>query len=814
MIHSSETAALYPLNAFLLTRQWTDSSRGIVLEFWFSTERGPVQVIIDSQKAVFFIRQQDVERVRQLLPGLATLEIKALALKDFEQQAVSAVYFDSQQALYQARDCLRQQQIKHYEADIRPVDRYLMERFITGPVTLYSQSPWQAHTNHYRLNPRIKARQDDYAYQPQLRVISLDIETAYDSNELYSISLLAHHWRLTLMKGKPVAGDDTQQYIEYCPDEARLLLRFIELINEQDPDIIIGWNVVNFDFRMLQRKADQLKLSLTIGRNESLILWRKAQTEQSHYFLLIPGRVVLDGISTLKSATWNFPGFSLEAVSNELLGRGKLIKSESAKQRDPLHKAKAIKTLFSKDKAALAAYNMEDCQLVWDIFQKTDLIAFAIERTRLTGLEMDRSGGSVAAFDNLYLPRLHRKGYVAPNLDDRQENLSAPGGYVMNSRPGLYDSVLVLDFKSLYPSIIRTFKVDPYARVRAEILAKKDCIPGFNGVSFARDDAILPDIIRALWQARDRAKQDNNKPLSQTIKIIMNSFYGVLGTPGCRIHDARLTSSITLRGHELMQQTTQLIQAEGYQVIYGDTDSVFVALGAAREQHYADKTGKQLVDTINNYWHHELKRVYDIESYLEMEYETHYMRFFMPTIRGSDKGSKKRYAGLIAREAGDQPARMVFKGLETVRSDWTELARTVQQELYSRVFHNKPYSDYLQEIVWSLRAGKLDHLLVYRKRLRQKLSDYKKNRPPHAQAALKAQQYARAAADKFAHNYENAGWIEYVMTYSGAEPLQYNQQPLDYEHYIDKQLAPVADAILGLMGTSLEKITQAQYELF
>ncbi|MCK5647902.1 MAG: DNA polymerase II [Gammaproteobacteria bacterium] len=822
------------IEAFLLTRQWRDTAKGIILDFWFTSDSGPIHVFIENQQAIFFIRQEDSHAVSKALKSFSEITIKALQLKDFQHQPVAGVYFNSQRMLYQARELLQQLDIRHYEADIRPVERYLTERFLTGPVTISginnnTRKNGSADESSQRLflNPKISPHKNPEKYQPKLKIMSLDIETAYDSQALYSISLLCEQWRICLMISDR-ADKKNRQNIAFFDNEKALMLRFIELLLEQDPDIIIGWNVINFDFRFLQKKADRLKISLAIGRAESLPVWRKAQTEQSHYFLLIPGRVVLDGIDTLKSATWNFPSFSLESVANELLGRGKLLKSgikyeiesetQSApaakrKRYDPLSNAKAIKRLFYENKAALAAYNLEDCQLVLDIFEHTDLIAFAIERARLTGLEMDRTGGSVAAFDNQYLPRLHRKGFVAPNINDRQETLSAPGGYVMSSKPGLYDSVLVLDYKSLYPSIIRTFRVDPYARLKAEELDEVDCVPGFNGISFSRDDFILPDIIKSLWQARDKAKKVNNAALSQAIKIIMNSFYGVLGTPGCRVHDARLTSSITLRGHELMKQTAVMIEAEGYEVIYGDTDSVFVSLGGAKEKTFADEVGHQLVNKINHHWQQELNEKYHIESFLEMEYEIHYIRFFMPTVRGSDKGSKKRYAGMICNSSDhtadkQKNKQIIFKGLETVRTDWTMLARDVQQAIYYRIFNELPYEDYLKSIIVRLKQGEFDDQLVYRKRLRQKLSDYIKTKPPHAQAAIKAEGYAQT------QRYEYGGWIEYVMTMNGPEPLEYNEQPLDYDHYIEKQIAPVVDALLMVTGTSLEKIIQAQYELF
>ena len=204
---------------------------------------------------------------------------------------------------------------------------------------------------------------------------------------------------------------------------------------------------------------------------------------------------------------------------------------------------------------------------------------------------MDRYGGSVAAIDFLYLPRLHRKGYVAPALDQLESRNISPGGYVMQSIPGIHDNVIVLDFKSLYPSIIRSFHIDPLALI--EGLKEENPIEGYDGGRLSRDKFILPELIENLWAARDQAKAQKKAVLSQTIKIIMNSFYGVLGTTGCRFFDSRLVSSITKRGHEIIIQSKEYIEEEGYQVIYGDTDSVFVLLGNVAEQE-VEKIGNGL----------------------------------------------------------------------------------------------------------------------------------------------------------------------------------------------------------------------------
>ncbi len=796
------------IKAFLLTRQSFDTRTGVQLVFWFHSEAGPLKVIVNGQQVVFFIRQQDMPQAKALLQRFTGVEIKPLELKNFENEAMAGVYFNSQQQFYRGRDILQQNKLRCLEADVRVAERYLTERFLTGPVSIHSDAPATV-----LVNPRITP--DDY--RPDLKLMSFDIETDFASDDLFSIAFVTADHRRVLMLGADEPADDEDDVIEYLNDETALIKRFLEWVAQIDPDVFIGWNVINFDFRFLQKKCDQLKIPFSMGRENASIVWRKAQDDSERYFLLIPGRVVLDGIDTLKSATYSFASFSLENVGNILLGRGKLIHDTQMNGQqnkedihDPLVKAKEIRRQFKEDKKSLAAYNLEDCQLVWDIFEKTDLVNFAIERARLTGLEMDRIGGSVAAFDNLYLPRLHRKGFVAPNIGDYETQGSAPGGYVMNSQPGMHNSVLVLDYKSLYPSIIRTFNVDPYARIAALHEPGSETIPGFDGARFSKTEYILPDIIEELWQARDKAKLEKNKALSQAIKIIMNSFYGVLGTPGCRIHDSRLTSSITKRSHELIQHTVNLIEDEGYSVIYGDTDSVFVSLNAAVDNAGADIVGKRLITTINNYWKDYLADAFAITSCLEMEYETHFCKFFMPTIRGSEKGSKKRYAGLVVDSEGKQ--QLIYKGLETVRTDWTELAREFQQELYQRIFNNQPYEEYIQLMVNELKSGNFDDRLVYRKRLRQKLSDYQKNIPPHAQAAIKAEKYF--AENNEPSRYQRAGWIEYVITVNGPETLECHSSALNYDHYIEKQLTPIADTILAALGSSMESIFQDQYELF
>jgi DNA polymerase-2 len=182
----------------------------------------------------------------------------------------------------------------------------------------------------------------------------------------------------------------------------------------------------------------------------------------------------------------------------------------------------------------------------------------------------------------------------------------------------------------------------------------------------------------------------------------------------------------------------------------------------------------------------------------------------MPTIRGAEEGSKKRYAGLVRRDDGSDE--MVFKGLETVRTDWSPLAQQFQQELYLRIFQRQPYRDYVRDYVNRTLAGEQDDLLIFRKRLRRQLGDYERNVPPHVRAARIADDYNERHGRP--RQYQRGGWISYVITVNGPEPLETLASPIDYDHYVSRQLQPIADAILPFVDDDFSALVDKQMGLF
>jgi len=138
--------------------------------------------------------------------------------------------------------------------------------------------------------------------------------------------------------------------------------------------------------------------------------------------------------------------------------------------------------------------------------------------------------------------------------------------------------------------------------------------------------------------------------------------------------------------------------------------------------------------------------------------------------------------------------------MESARSDWTDLAKEFQKELYLSLFSKKPVLEYIAAVVERVRSGNADDKLVYKKRLRKKLDEYTVNIPPHVQAAKQL---------------DNPGHlIRYYITTAGPQPMEKRTAPLDYEHYVESQLKPIADSILEMQGMSFDRIISGQQDLF
>jgi DNA polymerase-2 len=720
----------------------------------------PALVVDDRQVPHFWVRAADAAVVARLAPGAAVRED---ALRTFADEPVVRVQVALPGDVPPLRARLADAGVESLEADVRFAYRYLIDRGIRGGFTVDGEFERRPGVGRVYRNPTLAPA--DFA--PALRVLSFDLETSPDGRRLYSVaSAGAGGERVLLVGAESVAG------AEVVADERALVAAFLAHVRAADPDVVTGWNVCDFDLAVLLRAAERLGIRFALGRTDEVLELRRDQTFTRDARAILSGRQVLDGLALVRSSYIRLEDYRLETAAQTLLGRGKLFKGHDRGQQ--------IERAYREDPAALVAYNLEDARLVLEILARTGLVELTVRRSLMTGMPLDRVSAQIAAIDSLYLGTLRGRGRVAPSVRVTEEIPPITGGLVLDSRPGLYRNILVFDFKSLYPSLIRTFNIDPLTHV-ATPAAEGAVLGSPSGAAFRRDEpGILPALVARLWDERARARAAGDPVGAQATKILMNSLFGVLGSPASRLFSPAVANAITMAGQHVIRLAAAAVAARGHAVIYGDTDSLFVDAGetdVARAEERARTLRGEVAADVGG----ALEREFGCTSFLELEFEKVYARFFMPEVRGGATGSKKRYAGLLA------DGTVEFVGLEAVRRDWSAVARRFQRELLARVFADQPVADFVREFVGDLRAGRFDGELAYRKAVRKPLDDYTRTTPPHVKAA-------RKLGD------ERGRLVTYVVTRAGPEPVEALTAPPDHEHYVTQQLRPIADAVLRFVG--------------
>ena len=726
------------------------------------------------QRPHFYIRQTDAPRARaQCVQGQPVT-----GTRTFDGAPACRVEVDIPTDVPPLRDRLSAAGIDTFEADVRFASRYLIERGIKGGCEIEGIATAGTGALTWVFdNPTLRAA--DVDVEP--RVLSFDIETDAKGERLLAISLYAPGIDRVLIvdgSGRPVPERAT-----CCANEFAALDALCDCVRSSDPDVLTGWNIIDFDLSVLQRIALRLNHPLNLGREPGSMRIRKAEGYFGSGQAAIPGRVVLDGIDLLRGAFVRMDDYSLDAVAHQVLGEGKAIAG------DVRDRVAEIVHNYRYDLAAFALYARTDARLAYQIVEKLNLVRLAFARSQLTGMTPDRVAASIASFDFLYLSELQRVQVVAPSVrgHDSRVHVAQQGGHVLEPVTGVHRNVWVFDFKSLYPSLIRTFNIDPLSYV-ATPSAGIDLIHTPNG-AFRRDPAILPRLLDELFPRREAAKKRHDDVAAHAIKILMNSFYGVLGTSACRFFNPALANSITGMGKEMLLWSKRWFESAGFTVLYGDTDSLFVSSGSSDSDH-AREEPLRLTAALNQELTRHIESHWQVQSRLELEFEKLYLRLFLPHARHSTRGASKRYAGLLHDAGADS---VEFVGMEVVRRDWTALAKRVQRELYQRLFTDQPVDAYLAQIVNRVRRGELDQELIYHKNLRKHTGEYTATTPPHVAAARKSSQPLGRS-------------IRYVVTTAGAEPLDNLKHPLDREHYITKQVRPVAEPVLETLGLDFERV--------
>lgn len=746
--------------AFILTPTYRVVDRRPQVHLHAVLESGePCLVVDDRAIPYFFVRALDAPTVARLVPDA---HLGETPLVTFAGKPVVRVETALPGDVPPLRTKLADAGVECLEADLRFAYRYLIDRGIRGAFAVAGPYETRRGVGRVYRNPELEPA--DFA--PRLRVLSFDVETSLDGRRLYSIAAAGAGGERVLM-----VGPDAVPGVDVLPDEAALLEAFIGHVCAIDPDVLTGWNVCEFDFGVLLRACRRAGIRCALGRTDDEVEIQRDQSFTREPRVLLAGRQVLDGLALLRSSFLRLDDYRLETAAQTLLGRGKLF--------GPENRAAEIEAAYRDDPARLAAYNLEDARLVLEILERTGLVELTVRRSLMTGMQLDRVGAQIAAVDSLYLGALRARGRVAPSVRAGAAAAAIVGGLVLDSVPGLYRNILVFDFKSLYPSIIRTFNIDPMTFVPGGA-AGVPVVRTPGGAVFRGDEpGILPELVARLAEERAAARRAGDPVGAQATKILMNSLFGVLGSPASRLFSPAVANAITTAGQHVIRLAANAVRRLGHRVIYGDTDSLFVDVGEPDTARAAAR-GAALRAEIGAAVGAAIHAEFGCRSHLELDFEKVYARFFMPEVRGGATGSKKRYAGLV-----DDTIEIV--GLEAVRRDWSHVARRFQRELLDRVFHDRPVDDFIRAFVADLRAGRADAELAYRKAIRKPLAEYTKTTPAHVKAARKQ----GAGASRI---------VTYLMTHAGPEPVGETTAPPDHEHYVTQQLRPIADTVLRFLG--------------
>lgn len=741
--------------------------------------------------ASFLIEEADLEAARAFLPPF---ESSPSPLVSFgAARPLVLLSFSGLASRKAAAAALGRAGLRSPDADLRPADALLVEAGIRGPVAVSGDS--RPGRGVDLVFPEARLDPGPAGLRVPLRIASIDIETDEATRAVRAVSLdvrSAAGDGLFSSVGvvAPRAGfvPPDADGVAFRADEAALLQAFQRDLRAADPDVLTGWNFLDFDYPRLAERFSALGLPFRLGRSTEAARFLEGEGRRSAA-AFVPGRQVLDALRAVRSGGERYDDYKLETVARAVLGEGKLVASTGADKLEELDR------LWREDPAAFGAYCLRDASLVQDVLERTGLFRLAVERAALTGVSLDKAWTSVASFERVYALGLRARG-VAPLPPRASGDVSgAAGGTVLEPRVGLFRSVAVLDFRSLYPTIIRTFNVDPLARARAAAAPGPIVAP--NGAEFDRGSGILPALIGDYFAARRAALDAGDETAAYVYKILMNSFYGVLGSDTCRYARTDLAGAITSFARKWLHFSRDFFRGRGFRVLYGDTDSLFVESplpdGASADDYAA--WGADRCAELNAKLAEAVRAEYGTESFLELRFDKAYPRFLIPPVRAEAvpagavaRGRAKGYAGLLLERGGTS---VDVKGMEAARSDSTPLARRFQVELLGLVFRDGTEDDafaFLRETARSLASGALDGELVYRRRLARPVESYTASTPPHVRVARALGWEGRR------------GVVEYVWTSAGPAAVADPAPRPDYAHYLETQVLPVARSVAAACG--------------
>ena len=781
------------IEAWLLDVDYITESGKAIVRLWCKDEKGVFVAYDRSFQPYFYVlgcEKEDVLNVKLGSDG----EITPLRVEEVKKKSLGVdvevlkVYAKHPQHVPKLRDF-----IKGF-ADVREADipfayRYLIDKDLACldgiAIEPISKRDGKLRTYEVKSVQRIEIHD-----LPNLKVLAFDCEMLSpfmpdpERDPIVAISLKT---------------EDLEDVLH--GDERKVLRGFVNTLKETDPDVIVGYNQDRFDFPYLKKRCEKHGIKLDIGRDRSELTFRGGRPK-------IAGRLDVD----LYDIALKIPDVKIKTLKNVAEFLGKRIDDEIS-GRDIYRcwqRGEIEKILKHALNDVIATYYIAD-----------ELLPMYYELSRLIRLPLDdvTRMGRGKQVEYLLLSEAYRIGEIAPNPPEMEE--SYEGAFVLEPKRGLHEDVFCVDFSSMYPSIMIAFNISPDTLVKG--MCDECYVTPEVGHRFRRHpDGFFKRILKMLIERRKSIKRKMKvlNPKSeeyrilnikqQTLKILTNSIYGYTGWNMGRWYCKECAEATTAWGRYFIRKAVKMAEEMGFDVLYGDTDSLFLKKNGLTPERLREEVEK-LIDVVSK----ELPIQLDIDEFYRVV-------FFV---------EKKRYAGLT------RDGRIVVKGLEVKRGDWCELAKKVQRrviEIILRERNPKKALDYVNGVVRDIKSGKvaLEDYVIY-KGITKKPEKYE-SKQAHVKAFLRAREMGIrypigtkigfVVVSGFGSISDRAYPIDLVEDFDGVRlkikrPSGVEVREIDKAYYIDHQVVPSVLRILERFGYDEShlkgvRITSTQRTLF
>ncbi len=588
----------------LLTASYSREENGVVVELYGKTREGKSIVArYEGFKPYFYLVEPPATILEKFSndPEISKLEEVELWHKGKIRKCVKVTLHSPWKTPKYRRDALEFCDV--LAADIPFHQRFIYDFDLGSCIRVYGD---EIKNGKYTTDIVVNAERFENIedFKPPLKILSFDIENSIKNGKIFTIGIAI--WENGEIREESIVGD-----------ERDILWKFLEIIWNEDPDIITGYNIDGYDLELLADRYKKYGMDFAIGRDRS-----KPQRIVGQFWRL-HGRVIEDAWWAVKKEL-RLKQETLQAVAMHLFGEGKLDVDRTN-----------IDEEWERDKDKVVEYCKKDAELALRILLKIGIINKYLDLATVTKFPLEDviHSGTSTWVDSLLIREADRNGIGVPLQGQERKSRKIEGGYVHTIDPGLYHWVCVLDFKSMYPSIIIKYNIcfttiskdgDIFSPIGVRFLSKE------------KREGLIPKILAELMKKRDELKRkmkedvenrDYYDGLQKAVKILMNTFYGVLASSFYRFTNPDIGASITAFARETIKRIIVELESEGIKVVYGDTDSVFFQ-SPYNDLEKTIEFGKMKAREISN----REKLILEFEKILEP--------FF-------SHGAKKRYVGRI-----------------------------------------------------------------------------------------------------------------------------------------------------------------------